>query len=68
MSTDVQAFGVLSAVRDHRLTVPDDVAIVSFDGIDASAFTSPPLTAIRIPRDTIARLCIEKLTSVPSAG
>ncbi|MFD2795222.1 LacI family DNA-binding transcriptional regulator [Promicromonospora vindobonensis] len=67
VSTDVQAFGALAAVRDLGLSVPADVAIVSFDGTNASAFTSPPLTAIRIPQDRIAQLCIEKLTSVPSA-
>jgi LacI family transcriptional regulator len=34
VSSDVQAMGVLSAMRDHNLTVPDDIAIVGFDNIE----------------------------------
>lgn len=34
VSSDVQAMGVLSAMRDHNLTAPDDIAIVGFDNIE----------------------------------
>jgi len=61
VSSDVQAFGALRAIQQLGLRVPDDVAIVSFDGTNASAFTSPSLTAIQLPLDEIARHCLDKL-------
>lgn len=63
VSTDVQAFGSLRAARVLRLKVPQDVAVVSFDGTVASAFTSPPLTTIQVPFEQVARQCLRKLTA-----
>jgi LacI family transcriptional regulator len=34
VASDVQAMGVLSAMRDHHLSAPDDIAIVGFDDIE----------------------------------
>ncbi len=62
VSSDVQAFGALRAAQVLRLNVPRDVAIVSFDGTVASAYTSPPLTTIQVPYEQVARQCLRKLT------
>jgi LacI family transcriptional regulator len=63
VSSDVQAFGLLRAAQHLGLSVPKDLAIVSFDGTDASAFTFPSLTAIQLPLDEIAKHSLAKLTS-----
>ena len=34
VSSDVQALGVLRAARELAITVPDDLAVISFDGTD----------------------------------
>jgi LacI family transcriptional regulator len=68
VSSDVQAFGALRAVQHVGLKIPDDVAIVSLDGTDASAFTYPSLTAIRLPLAEIAKHCIDKLTAGDQDG
>jgi LacI family transcriptional regulator len=49
VASDTMAIGALRALRDHGLSAPDDVALVSFDGLPASEKTQPPLTAIRQP-------------------
>lgn len=67
VSSDVQAFGVLRAAKVLRLDVPDDVALVSFDGTTASAFTSPPLTTVQVPFERVARHCLQKLTAPPGS-
>jgi DNA-binding LacI/PurR family transcriptional regulator len=46
---DVAAIGAIRAVREHRLSVPDDISIVGFDDIQAAAFQNPSLTTIRQP-------------------
>jgi LacI family transcriptional regulator len=61
VSSDVQAFGALRAAQVLKLNVPEDLAVISFDGTVASAFTSPPLTAIQVPLEQIARHCLRKL-------
>jgi LacI family transcriptional regulator len=62
VSSDVQAFGALRAIEMLHLRVPEDVALISFDGTAGSKFTSPPLTSIQIPYEAIARECLRKLT------
>ena len=43
---DTMAMGALLACHDLGLRVPEDVAIVGYDGIPFGAITSPPLTTI----------------------
>jgi LacI family transcriptional regulator len=49
VSNDVMAFGVMEAVRDRGLRIPDDVSIIGFDDIPQAASVYPPLTTIRQP-------------------
>lgn len=48
VSNDFMALGVLAALRERGLRVPDDVAVVGFDDL-AAAPADPPLTTIRQP-------------------
>jgi alanine racemase len=43
---DTMAMGALLACDDLELRVPQDVAIVGYDGIPFGALTNPPLTTI----------------------
>lgn len=52
---DELAIGVLRAAADAGLHVPEDLAVVSFDGIPEAAFTSPGLSTIGQPFARIAR-------------
>ena len=45
---DNQAFGVLQALGERGLRVPDDVSVVGFDDAVAT-WATPPLTTIRQP-------------------
>jgi LacI family transcriptional regulator len=48
-ANDVMAFGAMRALRNAGRRVPEDVAVVGFDDIPASAMTHPPLTTVRQP-------------------
>lgn len=48
-ASDTMAMGALRALRQARLAVPRDVALVGFDDLPGSAITDPPLTTIRQP-------------------
>jgi LacI family transcriptional regulator len=45
-ASDTMAIGAMRALREHGLTVPDDVALAGFDGSSASEMTDPPLTTV----------------------
>jgi LacI family transcriptional regulator len=49
VASDTMAVGALRALREAGIRVPDDVAIVGFDGLRSSEQTSPPLTTVRQP-------------------
>ena len=55
------ALGVLAALRDRGIRVPEDVAVVGYDDVAGAAFFSPSLTTVRQPFDEVGRLCMEVL-------
>ena len=52
---DFMALGVLKALRECGLRVPEDVSVAGFDNLRLSEFSSPPLTTVNVPRDTIGQ-------------
>jgi LacI family transcriptional regulator len=60
-SNDVSAFGVMEAVREHGLRIPDDVSVVGFDDIPQAAHVHPPLTTVRQPLEEMGRTATRML-------
>lgn len=58
---DLLAIGALHYCQDHGLAVPKDVAIVGFDNLPQCRVTSPPLTSVAYPVQSIARLAVQNL-------
>lgn len=48
-ANDLMAFGAMRVLRESGRRVPEDVAVVGFDDLPASAMTHPPLTTVRQP-------------------
>lgn len=48
-ANDLMAIGAMDAARELGLSIPDDVALVGFDDIDAAALVSPALTTVGSP-------------------
>lgn len=57
--SDLMAIGAMRAIFDHGLTVPDDISVIGFDGIEIAAYYNPPLTTVRQPFEEIARRSAE---------
>lgn len=53
--SDVMAIGIMKALADHGLRVPDDISMVGFDGIALSRFVLPTLTTVAQPAEELAR-------------
>ncbi len=52
--TDIMALGVIEGLWDQGLTVPKDVAVVSYDDIGFGKDFRPRLTTVHQPRDRLA--------------
>lgn len=46
-ASDIMAVGVMAAVEDAGLLVPEDVAVAGVDDLDIASMIDPPLTSIR---------------------
>ena len=58
---DRMAIGAIGAAEDIGLRVPVDVSIVGADDVWMSRYCHPPLTTVRIPRDTLGQLAFDVL-------
>lgn len=58
---DYRAVETLHAAKERNLRVPEDIAIVGFDGIHASLITTPPLTTVKQPLQEIGTQSVELL-------
>jgi LacI family transcriptional regulator len=68
VASDAMALGALRAVREVGWTVPDDIALVSFDDLPQAALSNPTLTTIRQPIKRVGMLAVEALLDVIANG
>jgi len=71
-ANDLMALGLLQALSEVGIRVPQDISIVGFDDIEGSAFFRPPLTTVRQDFSALGGLCMDALTAAiagePTAG
>jgi LacI family transcriptional regulator len=63
-----QVFGVLSALRRARVTVPGDVSVVSFDEDDYLAYLEVPVTAVCMPLAELGAAAVDALITRIDGG
>ncbi len=64
-ASDFMAIGALRAIHKRGLRIPEDIAVVSFDGTAESSFSWPPLTTVRQPFEEMARKAVDTLADTP---
>jgi LacI family transcriptional regulator len=71
-ANDLMAIGAMDAARDADLSIPEDIALVGYDDIEAAALVNPPLTTIVNPAyeagRVAGRLLAERMTGGYSGG
>ncbi len=68
VGNDHMAIGVMSAMREHGLVVPDDLAVAGFDDISMARFTSPPLSSVRVNTALLGERAVELLLRARRSG
>jgi DNA-binding LacI/PurR family transcriptional regulator len=59
---DMLAVGVYCGLRRSGLRVPDDVAVVGFDGVEETQYLDIPLTTVRTSGETLCRRALDALS------
>ena len=65
---DRVAMGVYQALAEHGLHVPDDVAVVSFDGSDLARWLQPRLTSVLVPYAEMGAIAVHRLMEPEGAA
>jgi len=58
---DLMAVDAMRAIHEAGLSVPDDIAIVGFDGLRSSLITSPPITTAKQPLEQMGQEAVRLL-------
>lgn len=60
-ASDLLALGAIRALKEHGLRIPEDMAIIGCDDIEACKYTSPTLTTIRQNKQRLGVLAAHML-------
>ncbi|CAH0528850.1 LacI family DNA-binding transcriptional regulator [Vibrio hippocampi] len=55
-ANDLTAYGVIKAIHDYGLKVPDDISVVGFDDLPTSHYFTPGLTTLRQPIEELGKI------------
>jgi DNA-binding LacI/PurR family transcriptional regulator len=60
-SSDLMAIGLLSALRERGIRVPEDISVVGFDDVPEAPYMFPPLTTVRQDFAALGALIMQKV-------
>ena len=60
-ASDLIAIGAMHALKEHGLRVPEDVAVVGFDGTPMARFSNPPLSTVVQDTSMAGELLVDAL-------
>jgi LacI family transcriptional regulator len=68
VANDHMAIGVMGALQDAEVRVPDDIAVVGFDDIPTARFLTPPLTTVRVDKLLLGQRALQLLVDPDRAS
>jgi LacI family transcriptional regulator len=63
-ASDALAFGAMAAIQEAGLRVPDDIAVMGFDGLAEGVETQPPLATVTQPVADFGREAVRMLLTL----
>ena len=64
-ANDYMAIGVMGALSDAGVRVPEDIAVVGFDDIAMARYLNPPLTTVHVDAYRLGERAVEMLLAKP---
>ncbi|GGI01562.1 LacI family DNA-binding transcriptional regulator [Arthrobacter liuii] len=68
VGNDQMALGVLRALTEAGIKVPQDVSVVGFDDQPEAGYFSPPLTVVRQDFEELGRRCMDMMLTALTGG
>lgn len=68
VANDQMALGVVKALADAGLRVPEDVSVVGFDDVPESCYYRPALTTVRLDFEEVGRLTVDRILHLMRGG
>jgi DNA-binding LacI/PurR family transcriptional regulator len=68
VGNDQMALSVLQTAWEAGIKVPDDLAVIGFDGIPEAEYYSPPLSTIHQNQDEVGRTAVQELIRLVDEG
>ncbi|MFA6937076.1 MAG: LacI family DNA-binding transcriptional regulator [Treponema sp.] len=65
--SDEVAIGVMCYLNEEKISIPNDVALISIDNIEVSGYTNPPLTTMNVQKTAMGSRAVEMIVN-GSAG
>lgn len=67
-ANDLTAIGVMRALDEMNVKIPEDISIISIDNIEMCQYVSPMLTSINIPKEDLGRFAFKTLLDRMEGG
>lgn len=61
LHSDIMAGQILKCAREHGICIPEDIALISYDNLPESAFTTPALTTFEPQIEKLAMMLLDTL-------
>jgi len=58
---DTIALGIMHALKEQGLRIPEDVSVVGYDDIYESEYSSPPLTTLKVDKEELGAMGVRRL-------
>jgi LacI family transcriptional regulator len=63
-ANDAMAIGCMQYLKQAGIRIPEDVSVMGFDDIDTCAVTEPRLTSIRVFKEEMGRLAVQRIVEM----
>jgi DNA-binding LacI/PurR family transcriptional regulator len=68
VANDQMALGVLKALSECGVRVPEDISVVGFDDVPEAPYYQPALTTVHLSFDEVGRLAVERILHLMRGG
>ncbi len=68
VANDQMALGAMHRMLSQGVRIPDDIAVVGFDGMEEGAYFSPALTTVRQPLGELGQLAVREVLAADPEG
>lgn len=63
-SNDAIAVGVLRALQEAKISVPEELAVIGFNDVSVSKYLNPPLSTIKVYTEWMGRRAVDAIVSL----